>query len=117
MLQQDALEIVHDFRLRGIIRDPDYPPEPARWLQAFSDMAPLRWIPHFKGQYLLIVHGDQDDLISVDHARQLKEAAPAGVAELSIIPGGVHKLRLDKRCIDTVEQWILKILGRRSLKA
>ncbi len=116
MFQQDASEIVHDFRLRGIIRDPDFPPDSERWLQAFSDMEPRRWIPDFKGQYLLIVHGDQDELISVDHAHQLKEAAPAGVAELSIIPGGVHKLRLDKRCIDAVEEWILKILGRRFLK-
>lgn len=105
--------VVEDFRHRGIIRDPEFPGDAERWAAGFLEIEPRRWLPHFRGKNLLIVHGDQDELIPVEQAHDLMKHAPAGVGKLAIIPGGVHKLRLDPRCIDIVKQWVQEILGLR----
>ncbi len=109
--EKDPAEIIADFKKRGIIRDPQFPPDVNRWIEEFRQIEPSRWIAHFKGKYLLIVHGDEDELIPVSQARQLFSLAPAGTAELSIIPGGVHRLRLDRRCLDILKNWFSKTLG------
>jgi len=108
----DPDELVADFRQRGLFRDPEFPPNIETWLKGFEQIEPLRWIGQFKGQYLLVVHGDADELIPVEHARDLFQHAPAGIGTLSIIPGGLHRLRLDPRCIEILDAWFLKILGR-----
>jgi len=110
---KDAQLAVDDFRERGIIRDPEFPPDAERWATGFLDIEPRRRIAHFKGKYLLIVHGDQDELVPVEQAHELMQHAPAGVGRLTIIPGGVHKLRLDDRCIGIIKEWVLEILGMR----
>jgi len=99
-------KIIEDFRKRGLIKDPDFPPNVERWIDGFREIEPRRWIAFFKGKKALILHGDQDELIPVEHARELAAAAPGGVAELSIIPGGVHRLRLDPRCVEELKKWI-----------
>ncbi|MEJ2715879.1 MAG: alpha/beta fold hydrolase [Deltaproteobacteria bacterium] len=114
IFEKDAKEIVSEFKERGIIRDPDFPPDIDKWIDGFVQIEPRRWIAHFEGRYLLIVHGDEDELIPVDHARELFEHAPSGEAKISIIPGGVHRLRLDPRCLDIVKKWILEILAWKS---
>lgn len=111
IFDKDTENVVPDFRERGIIRDPDFPPDVDRWLDGFAQIEPRRWIRHFKGKHVLVMHGDEDELVPVDHARELLEAAPAGVANICIIPGGVHRLRLDTRCVDELKAWVLKCLG------
>ncbi len=111
--EKDPDEIITDFKKRGIIRDPPFPSNITHWIDEFRQIDPRRWIAHFKGKHLLIVHGDADELIPVEQARELFDSAPAGVAELSIIPAGVHRLRLDSRCVDILKNWFLKTLGWR----
>jgi pimeloyl-ACP methyl ester carboxylesterase len=107
--QQDT--VLEDFRERGLIKNPDFPPDADRWFTGFETIEPRRWIAQFKGKHLLIVHGDADELIPVGHAQELFDAAPKGITELAIIPGGEHRLRLDQRCIDLLSEWFLKTLG------
>jgi len=114
IFEKDKGEIIADFRERGIIRDPDFPHDPDKWMAGFEQVEPLRWVAHFRGRNLLIVHGDQDELVPVEHAHELLERAPAGQARLSIIPGGVHRLRLDPACIAVLKDWVLDALGWRS---
>jgi uncharacterized protein len=111
--EKDPDEIITDFKKRGIIRDPQFPSNITHWIDEFRQIDPRRWIAHFKGKHLLIVHGDADELIPVEQARELFHSAPAGVAELSIISAGVHRLRLDSRCVDILKNWFLKTLGWR----
>lgn len=108
---KDEHAILEDFRARGLIKDPSFPPDLHRWIEGFRQVEARQWIGHFKGKFLLIVHGDKDELVPVEHSRELFHNAPAGVAELSIIPGGVHQLRADPRCVSIVKTWIAKILG------
>jgi pimeloyl-ACP methyl ester carboxylesterase len=111
IFDKDTDEIIADFKERGIIRNPGFPPDVDKWVAGFEHVEPRRWIAHFKGTSLLIVHGDQDELIPVEHAHELLERAPAGQAKLSIIPGGVHRLRLDPGCINVLKDWVLDTLG------
>jgi uncharacterized protein len=114
IFQKSTSEIVTDFKNRGIIRDDDFPGNPDHWIKAFLDIEPRRWIAQFRGKHLLIVHGDADEVVPVEHAQEIYEHAPAGVAELSIISGGIHRLRLDKRCIKIICDWFLQSLGWKS---
>jgi dipeptidyl aminopeptidase/acylaminoacyl peptidase len=114
LFEADSNEIVRDFRDRGLFRDNDFPRDVDNWLHGFEEIEPLRWIAHFKGKHFLVVHGDADELIPVEHARQLVDRAPAGISELAVIPGGVHRLRLDPRCIEILDDWVLRTLGWRS---
>jgi uncharacterized protein len=110
---KDEQAILDDFRARGLIKDPQFPQDLHRWIEGFREVEARRWIGHFKGKHLLIVHGDEDELVPVEHGRELFRNAPAGVAELSVIPAGIHQLRLDPRCVSVVKTWIAKILGWR----
>jgi pimeloyl-ACP methyl ester carboxylesterase len=113
IFEKDPREIVEDFQERGIIRNPNFPPDVSRWIKAFEEIEPRRWIAQFKGKHLLIVHGDADELIPLKHARVLFDAAPKGITELSVVPGGEHRLRLNARCLDVLREWLLKTLGWR----
>ena len=104
-----------DFRERGLIRDPRFPLDLDRWIDGFKEIEPRRWIAHVRAKHILIVHGDADELIPVDHGREIFNHAPAGVAELHVIPGGVHRLRLDSRCIGMLKGVVPKDTRMESL--
>lgn len=111
IFEKDLDEIIPEFRERGIIRDPDFPPDADRWRNGFIEIEPRRWASHFKGKHLLVVHGDEDELVPVEHAEEIFGRAPAGVARISIVPGGEHRLRLDPRCVEALKKWVLDTLG------
>lgn len=108
---RDPGGVVEDFRARGIIRDHDFPTDVTRWMQGFAEIEPVRWIPFFKGKRLLIVHGDRDELIPVEHAHRLCDAAPEGLSHLEIIPGAPHKLRQNPAARRILERWVADVLG------
>lgn len=110
IFDKESSEIVADMKERGIIRDQEFPQDVARWTKEFEDIEPSRWIGHFKGKKLLIIHGDADELIPPEQARELFDHAPAGISEISVIPGGAHRLRLDARCLKVFKEWLFKIL-------
>lgn len=107
IFEDDPQEIVADFRERGIIKDPDFPENIDEWLKGFEEVEPRNWISHFKGRYLLIIHGENDELIPIDQARELFNSAPGGITKFEEIPGGVHRLRLDQRCIKAITEWLM----------
>jgi uncharacterized protein len=111
IFETEPTEVVQDFRKRGLLRDPNFPPNLEQWIDNFDKIEPSKWIAYFKGKHLLIVHGDADELIPVEHAQELFEHAPKGIAELSIIAGGAHRLRLDPRCVEILKNWFVKTVG------
>lgn len=113
IFDHDPKELVGDFKERGIIRDADFPKDLDKWVQEFKEIEPRRWIAQFRGKHLLIIHGDADELIPLKQAEELFRNAPAGISELFIIPGGVHRLRLDGRCMDKLKSWFPEKLGWR----
>jgi len=111
IFEKDPNEIISDFRKRGLFRNPDFPENIQKWIKGFEEIQPSRWVAQFKGKHLLVVHGDSDELVPVSQAREIIDRAPAGITQLTIIPGGVHRLRLDQRCIEILEKWFLDTIG------
>ncbi len=104
-------DVVKDFRQRGIIRDADFPPDVEKWWSGFGEIEPAKWIAYFEGKHLLIVHGEADELIPQQHAREIYDNAPAGITKLEIIPGGEHKLRTNAQCMSLLRDWFLEVLS------
>ncbi len=60
---------------------------------------------------VLVLHGDADDVVPVDHAADI--ATAAGDAELHIVKGGEHQLRRDPRALQTLMRWLDALSGTR----
>lgn len=91
----------------GIIRDPSFPPSVEEWQNHFKTIAPLRWVDRIPPRPLLILQGTQDDVVPVDHGRRLYERVK-GKAELFLIEGGGHRLRVDEEAMHKAEEWLIK---------
>jgi len=96
---------IDHFRHIGIIRDKDFPPSADRWLKGFNHAAPLHWIDKIAPRPLLILQGEEDDLVEVSQAWRLYEKAREP-KEIAIIKGGGHKLRLSQEAMDTALKWL-----------
>lgn len=98
-------ETIRRFRQIGAIRDRDFPPSMEEWQKGFETIAPIKWIDKISPRPLLLVHGDADELIPLEHARELYQKAKEP-KELKIIPGARHKMRLEKAAMDFVLEWL-----------
>lgn len=103
--EERAASLVDHFRGIGVIRDADFPPLPDEWLEGFNTVAPIRWVHRISPRPLLLVHGDKDDLVTVEHAFKLHERA-GKPKKLVIIPGAGHRLRLEEKAVATALDWL-----------
>lgn len=103
--KQRVKATIDRFRSIGVIKDADFPPSPGEWVGGFSKIAPIKWINKISPRPLLLIQGDQDDLVTVAHARKLFEKAQQP-KKLVIIPGAGHRLRLEERAINTALDWL-----------
>ncbi len=103
--QEPPTATIQRLRRIGAIRDHDFPPSLEEWQQGFETISPIKWISRISPRPLLLVHGDADELVPVDHAYRLYHKAKEP-KDLKIIPGGRHKLRLDKVAMDFVLDWL-----------
>jgi fermentation-respiration switch protein FrsA (DUF1100 family) len=104
--KQRARATIDHFRSIGVIRDKDFPPSVDEWLDGFNIISPLRWIGRISPRPLLLIHGDKDDLVPVEHAHRLYEKA-SEPKELLIIPDAGHRLRLEEKAITTALDWLI----------
>jgi len=96
---------IQHFHEIGAIKDEDFPPSPEEWLEGFETVSPIKWIDKISPRRLLLVHGDADEVVPLEHAYKLYQKAREP-RDLAIIPGARHKLRLDKAAMDTVLDWL-----------
>jgi len=109
LIQNDNAEaVIGHFRSVGIIRDKDFPPSIDSWLQNFNTVSPVNYIHKISPRPLLLVHGDKDDTVPLEHAHMLYERARDS-KELIIIPDAGHRLRVEERAVDTVLNWLTKL--------
>ncbi|MCX5907699.1 MAG: hypothetical protein NTY64_11075 [Deltaproteobacteria bacterium] len=54
-----------------------------------------------------MLHGTRDDVVPVDHAHRLY-ACVQGKAELFIIEGAGHRLRVEEKAMEKAEEWLKK---------
>jgi uncharacterized protein len=81
---------------------------PAKFLMR-NRLNSLAKIGNYQGP-LLIAHGDADDLIPIEHAKRLHEAA-AGPKELVVIPGGGHNWQPTPEYKSRLEQFFSQQLA------
>jgi len=98
------------FRRVGIIRDQDFPPSAAEWVDSFRVVEPIGVVAKIAPRPLLLVHGGRDEVVDVDHAYRLY--AQAGEPrQLVIVSGAGHRLRQDERAMAMVIDWLKTELG------
>lgn len=102
--EETSFSIQH-FREIGVIRDKDFPPSIEEWLRGFEIISSIHWIDKISPCPLLLVHGDADEVVPVEHVYKLYQKAEEP-KELVIIPGARHKLRLEEKAMDTVLDWL-----------
>ncbi len=103
--KQRAKATIDHFRSIGVIRDADFPPSEDEWLDSFNKVTPLQCIGRISPRPLLLIHGDKDDLVPVEHAHRLYEKA-GQPKELVILAGAGHRLRLEEKAITTALEWL-----------
>ena len=89
----------------GVLRNEGYPADPDAWIRAIANLDPVSAARNVAPRPWLLVHGSADDVVPLEDARQLAEAAGAG-ADLRIVANGAHRLRHDPRAIAALLGWL-----------
>lgn len=80
----------------------------ARPLHRGVQASPIEVVGHIQPTPLLIVHGDEDHYVSVDHAIALHRAT-GGTAELWVRPGMRHaETAMTPELVDELGTWLLR---------
>jgi pimeloyl-ACP methyl ester carboxylesterase len=87
----------------GMAVAPEVLADPASWAAEFAGVVPEQAIAGVDVP-TLVVHGDRDDVVPVDHA--LRIAAAGRRVDLRLVPGADHRLRLRTDVVDMVLDWL-----------
>jgi uncharacterized protein len=91
----------------GMALAPETLENPEPWAAEYETVATERSIGTIE-MPLLIMHGDADDVVPVEHAYRLKDVAPN--ARLEIIAGAGHQLRRDEAATKLLFDWCTEVL-------
>jgi putative redox protein len=92
-------------RNTGVLRTEGYPADPQAWIRSIAHLDPVAAAPRIAPRSWLLVHGSEDDVVPVEHARRLAAAGGPNV-DLRIVQNGPHRLRHDPRAIAALVGWI-----------
>jgi putative redox protein len=101
----DPRRFLEQARAVGVVRDPSFPPDLDRWAAELREIRPVRLVNRIPPRPLLIVHGSDDDKVSLVDARALAEAAD-GQVDLRVVTAAGHQLRHDPRAIAVLLGWL-----------
>jgi uncharacterized protein len=94
----------------GVVRTAGWPEDPSEWAAGFSTLDPLAAAAAVVPRPHLVIHGSDDDVVSLADARAYV-AASGGNAELRVVRSAGHRLRHDPRSIATLIGWLLQVAG------
>jgi len=101
----DPRSLIDHYREIGAIRDDDFPISPSEWLNGFGLVKPIDYIARISPRPLLLVHGNNDEVVDISHARRLYERA-GQPKKLAIIEGAGHRLRHSEEAMAVVIDWL-----------
>jgi fermentation-respiration switch protein FrsA (DUF1100 family) len=104
-------ESIKYFRKIGIIKNKDFPEFDGDWADNFKIVDPLYYVSEVSPRPFLLVHGDKDDVVNVEHARKLYEKA-GEPKKLVILKDAGHRLRKDDRAVKIVIDWLKEVLTK-----
>jgi putative redox protein len=99
--------LLAEARSLGIIRRSGFPEDPVAWGKMLTEVSPLASAAKLAPRQLLIIHGDQDEVVPVADGRSLAEAA-YGAADLRVVSGAGHRLRHDPRAVALLIGWMAR---------
>ena len=88
----------------GVVKDPDFPPNFGEWAQELKEFDPADFARQVAPRPLLLLHGENDDLVPSIDTRLMAEEH--GAAEMHIIDGAGHELRHDPRAVAILLGWL-----------
>jgi putative redox protein len=89
----------------GVISTPDFPADQEEWCRELREIRPVEVVAKLPPRPLLLIHGDDDDVVPPEDARELADAYGEG-AELRIVKGAGHRLRHDPRGVAVLLGWL-----------
>jgi len=101
----DPQSVVEYFRGIGTIRDKNFPYSAEKWLSSFRLISPIKYIAEIAPRPLLLVHGSEDEVVEVTHARKLYDRA-GEPKQIIVIDGAGHRLRQDDKAMAFVIDWL-----------
>lgn len=107
---QENLAWLERCRNIGIIRDPDFPPSLEEWQRGFAEVSAIRWIDRIAPRPLLLLYGEDDEMVGRGNATRLYEKAQEP-KELIVIPGAGHRLRHSQRAMAAALDWLKVVNG------
>lgn len=111
--KQPAGELLEEACSIGIFKKKDLPHNPQQWAERQKMFRPVDYIGQISPRPLLLIHGQQDDLVLPQHAHRLFAAA-AEPKELVMLPEAPHQLRGDPDVLDLCWRWLA---GKNKLKS
>jgi alpha-beta hydrolase superfamily lysophospholipase len=91
----------------GMLLSPEVLADPAAWVSEFEQVVTEKAISSLRIP-VLIVHGTEDDVVPVDHARRIADRARN--PELVILEGAPHQLRRHPPALEATLEWLGKTL-------
>jgi putative redox protein len=88
----------------GAVRTPSFPPSFDAWARELRGARPLEGARALRPRPLLVIHGDDDEIVPSIDARLIADAH--GSAELRILQGAGHRLRHDPRAVAVLLGWL-----------
>jgi putative redox protein len=105
----DAATWIDHFRKIGAIRDDNFPLSTEEWLDGFRLVSPVDYVSQLAPRPLLLIHGEDDETVSISHARRLYEKA-GEPKQLVVLDIAGHKLRRDQRVLTAFIEWFKSYL-------
>ncbi len=101
----DPRRTAEHFRSLGLADEAE-PGRPINgWVKEVRDLRPLDLIATVPPRPVLLVHGADDDVVSLVEARALADAAE-GQVDLRVLAGAGHGLRYDPRAVAILLGWL-----------
>ncbi len=92
----------------GAVKTPGFPSDEVAWTREIASVDTIAAAAALAPRPLLVMHGDEDDVVSVEDARRIADAD--STAELRTFHGAGHRLRHDPRVIATLVGWLARRL-------
>lgn len=89
----------------GVVSSADFPADAEAWGRELREIRPADVVAKLPPRPLLLIHGDDDDVVPPTDARELADAYGDG-AELRIVKGAGHRLRHDPRGVAVLLGWL-----------
>jgi putative redox protein len=101
----DPRRTAEHFRSMGIDADLEQARTSNGWAKEVRDLHPLDLVARVPPRPVLLVHGADDEVVSLVEARALADAAEGNV-DLRVLAGAGHALRYDPRAVAILLGWL-----------